>query len=65
MKYVKSENRTRLTYEHLKAIPLVGCSNIKPNLDDILKNKRQFHDLTKLVFVLILLFILVIIVYKT
>ncbi len=43
MKYVKSTHRTRLTDEHLKAILLIGCSNSKPNIDDILKAKRQFH----------------------
>ena len=43
MKYVKSTRRTRLTDEHLKAILLIGCSNSKPNIDDILKAKRQFH----------------------
>ncbi|CAM1327244.1 Uncharacterised protein r2_g3626 [Pycnogonum litorale] len=43
MKYVKSTHRTRLTDEHLKAILMVGCSNHKANIDDILKAKRQFH----------------------
>ena len=42
-KYVKSTHRRRLTDEHLKAILLIGCSNSKPNIDDILKAKRQFH----------------------
>ena len=44
MKYVKSEHQTRLTDEHLKAILMVGCSTSKPNLDDILRDKRQFHE---------------------
>ena len=41
MKYVKSEHRTRLTDEYLKAIFLVKCTNT--NFDDIIRNKRQFH----------------------
>ena len=44
MKYVKSEHQTRLTDEHLKAILLLGCSTSKPNLDNILCDKRQFHE---------------------
>ena len=43
MKNVKSEHRTQLTDEHLKAILLVQCSNTKPNLEDIMKNKEQFY----------------------
>ena len=43
MKNVKSERRTRLTDEHLKAILLVQCSHTKPNIEDIIKNKEQFH----------------------
>ena len=43
MKNVKSENRTRFTDEHLKAILLVQCSNTKPNIEDIMKNKEQFY----------------------
>ena len=43
MKNVKSEHRTRLTDEHLKAILLVQCSNTKTNIEDIMKNKEQFH----------------------
>ena len=42
-KYVKSTHRTRLTDEHLKAILLIGCSNLKPKVDDILRVKKQFH----------------------
>ena len=42
MKNVKSEHRTRLTDEHLKAILLFQCSNTKPNIKDIMKNKEQF-----------------------
>ena len=29
--------------EHLKAILLIGCSNSKPNIDDIMKGKLQFQ----------------------
>ena len=43
MKNVKSERRTRLTDEHLKTILLVQCSNTIPNIEDIMKNKDQFH----------------------
>ena len=43
MKNVKSEYRTRLTDEHLKAILLVQCSHTKPNIEDTMKNKEQFH----------------------
>ena len=43
MKNVKSEHRTRLTDEHLKAILLVQCSNTKPNIEDIMRNKEQIH----------------------
>ena len=43
MKNVKSEDRTRLTDEHLEAILLIQCSNTKPNIEDIMKNKEQFH----------------------
>ena len=45
MKNVKLEHRTRLTYEHLKVILLAQCSNTKPNIEDIMKNKEQFHKL--------------------
>ena len=43
VKYVKSEHQTRLTDEYLKVILLFGCSTSKPNLDDILRDKRQFY----------------------
>ena len=43
VKYVKSEHRTRLTDDHLKAILMVGCCTSKPNVDDIMRGKRQFH----------------------
>ena len=43
MKSVKSEHRTRFTDEHLKTILLVQCSNTEPNIEDIMKNKKQFH----------------------
>ena len=43
VKNVKSENRRRLTDEHLKTILLVQCSHTKPNIKDIMKNKEQFH----------------------
>ena len=43
MENVKSEHRTRLTDKHLKAIFLAQCSNTKPNIEDIMKNKEQFH----------------------
>ncbi len=43
MKYVKSEHSTRLTDDHLKAILMVGCCTSKPNIDDIMTEKRQFH----------------------
>ena len=46
MKYVKSEHRTRLINEHLKANLMVGCCNSKPDLNDILKEKRQFHKIS-------------------
>uniref|UniRef100_A0A0L8FTS6 SPIN-DOC-like zinc-finger domain-containing protein n=1 Tax=Octopus bimaculoides TaxID=37653 RepID=A0A0L8FTS6_OCTBM len=35
--------RTRFTDEYLKAILMVGYSNHKANVDDILEAKRQFH----------------------
>ena len=44
MKFVKSEHQTRLTGEHLKAILLVGCNTSKPNLDELLRDKQQFHE---------------------
>ena len=43
VKYVKSEHQTRLTDEYIKAILLLGCNTSKPNLDDILRDKRQFY----------------------
>ena len=43
IKNVKSEHQTLLTDEHLKAISLVQCSHTKPNTEDIIKNKEQFH----------------------
>ena len=43
MKNVKSEHRTQLTDEHLKAILLVQSSITKSNIEDIMKNKEQFH----------------------
>ena len=43
MKYVKSEHRTRLTDDHLKAIFMVGYCTSKPNVDDIMREKRRFH----------------------
>ena len=43
LKYVKSTHRSKLTDKHLKAILLIGCSNSKPNTDDILKGKLWFH----------------------
>ena len=43
MKYVKSEHRTRLTDDHWKAILMVGCCTYKPNVDDIMREKQQFH----------------------
>ena len=46
-KCVKSEHQAKLTDKHLKAIFLVGCTNIKPNLDNILRNKRQFYKSPK------------------
>ena len=30
------------TDDHLKAILLVGCCTSKPNVDDIMREKRQF-----------------------
>ena len=43
MKYVTSEHHTRLIDDHLKAILMVGCCTSKPNVDDIMREKRQFH----------------------
>ena len=41
--YVKSEHRTRLTDGHLKAVLMVGCCTSIPNVDDIMREKQQFH----------------------
>ena len=43
LKYVKSTHQMKLSDEHLKAILLIGCSNSKPNIDNILKGKLKFH----------------------
>ena len=43
MKNVKSKHQMRLTDEHLKAVLLVQCTNTKPNIEDTVKNKEQFH----------------------
>ncbi|XP_029657341.1 general transcription factor II-I repeat domain-containing protein 2B-like [Octopus sinensis] len=44
MKYVKSAHRARLTDGHLKSILMIGCSNLKPNIDELIKKRSQFHS---------------------
>ncbi|XP_029657512.1 general transcription factor II-I repeat domain-containing protein 2A-like [Octopus sinensis] len=39
MKYVKSAHRARLTDGHLKSILMIGCSNLKPNIDELIQKK--------------------------
>lgn len=36
----KSKHRSRLTDEHLQAIPKISTPDLTPNIDDIIKLKR-------------------------
>lgn len=43
MKYIKSKYRSAMTDKHLESILKIGTSNIQPQFDRILAEKRQFH----------------------
>jgi len=43
MKYVKNSYRTNMSDETLRALLMLGTSNLKPNFFTILSSKSQFH----------------------
>ena len=43
MKFVKNSLRTNLSDENLRALLMLGTSNLKPDFSTILSSKSQFH----------------------
>ena len=43
MKYVKNNLRTNLSDDNLRSLLMLGTSNLKPEISNILASRKQFH----------------------